>query len=548
MTPQFYQPLKLNAANRHAILVAVQSPIRGQYQPMEKLGSGGMGEVYRARDLKLNRMVALKILRPEQGGDPGLRQRFLQEAQAASALNHPNIITIHDILSEDGTEIMVMELVNGRTLTEVIPRGGLRVPQVINYAAQIADALAAAHNAGIVHRDLKPGNIMVTDRDLVKLLDFGLAKLLPSALNNDPDATNLAPLTVQGSIVGTLCYMSPEQAQGQPADHRSDIFSFGAVLYEMATGMRAFTGENGISMLSSVLRDEPRRVLEITPDVPPVLSDVIHRCLQKHPDARFQSMNELRDGLLRLRQLSESGNLYVQSPLASTVIVPPRPPEPAPPQPAPAAPPPTPKSSNTGILFLAIAAFFGLLIILGAAGLMWYLRSKPADPAPAAASQPATPAAPPANKPSPAPVEPPPVAPPIEKPAATLLVPIPDGTPVPLSLATDIPIDAEPGLPLDFEVTADVKIGGETVIVKGARATGSFLSREKKKQFLVVGRGVKVTIQLKTVDSHDGAKLKLRDAARPIETPGLKSKTLAVAKGSETLAYTTGEQAVRLKR
>ena len=231
----------------------VDQIIRGQYQPLEKLGSGGMGDVIKARDLKLNRIVALKFLRVEQS-DPSRRQRFIQEAQAASALNHPNIITIHDIISEDGAEIMVMEMVSGKSLDALIPRGGLRVGAIIKYAAQVADALAAAHGAGIVHRDLKPGNIMVTERDHVKLLDFGLAKLAPGTFGTDPDATNLTPLTVQGTIVGTLCYMSPEQAQGLPSDGRSDIFSFGAVLYEMATGNRAFTGSNSISTLTSVLR------------------------------------------------------------------------------------------------------------------------------------------------------------------------------------------------------------------------------------------------------------------------------------------------------
>ena len=293
--------------------------IRGQYQPLEKLGSGGMGDVIKAKDLKLNRIVALKFLRVEQS-DPTRRQRFIQEAQAASALNHPNIITIHDIISEDGAEIMVMEMVSGKSLDAIIPRGGLRVSQIIKYAAQVADALAAAHGAGIIHRDLKPGNIMVTDRDHVKLLDFGLAKLAPGTFGDDPDATNMTPLTVQGTIVGTLCYMSPEQAQGLPSDARSDIFSFGAVLYEMATGNRAFTGSNSISTLTSVLRDEPRRVLEITPDVPEVLSNVIHRCLQKDPDARFQTIAEVRDALIRLRQLAESGVLFVQSPQASGIF------------------------------------------------------------------------------------------------------------------------------------------------------------------------------------------------------------------------------------
>ncbi len=221
----------------------------------------------------------------------------MQEAQAASALNQPNIITIHDVITEDDPDIMVMEMVAGKTLDAIILRGGLRVSQIINYSAQVADALAAAHGAGIIHRDLKPGNIMVTEHDLVKLLDFGLAKLAPGAFGEDPEATGLTLLTVQGTIVGTLPYMSPEQAQGKLSDARSDIFSFGAVLYEMATGNRAFTGENSISTLTSVLRDEPRRVLEITPEVPEVLSDVIHRCLQKDPDVCFQTMAEVRDAL-----------------------------------------------------------------------------------------------------------------------------------------------------------------------------------------------------------------------------------------------------------
>ncbi|MFN0106965.1 MAG: serine/threonine protein kinase [Bryobacteraceae bacterium] len=503
----------------------MQSLIRGQYQPLEKLGSGGMGEVYKARDLKLNRMVALKVLRPDHSVDPDLRQRFMQEAQAASALNHPNIITIHDVLSDDGVEIMVMELVAGQTLNEIIPRGGLRVPQVINYSAQIADALAAAHGAGIIHRDLKPGNIMVTDRDLVKLLDFGLAKLAPGAFDSDPDATNLAPLTVQGSIVGTLCYMSPEQALGKPADTRSDIFSFGAVLYEMATGIRAFTGENSISMLSSVLRDDPRRVLEITPEVPPILSDVIHRCLAKNPDDRFQTMAELREALLRLRQLSESGTLYSQAPLAETVIV----------KPAIAAAP--------GKMWIYVLATFTTFVV-AIAGWFILLHQNTEPPTPVAA----VPNNEPNNKPSPTA---PPSAPappiPVKEPVA-LLVTIPDSTPVPLELQTDIPIDAEPGLPLQFKVTADVKIGGEIVIAKGAAATGEFFAREKKKRFLVVGRGAKISVQLASVQSHDGAKLKLHGEARTIESPGLKSKTIAVARGAAAIAYTAGTQAVRLKR
>jgi serine/threonine-protein kinase len=489
-----------------------------------------MGDVYKARDLKLNRMVALKVLRPDHSGDPGRRLRFMQEAQAASALNHPNIITIHDILSEEGSEIMVMEMVAGRTLNEIIPRDGLRVAQVINYSAQIADALAAAHGAGIIHRDLKPGNIMVTDRDLVKLLDFGLAKLSP-AFEVDPGATSQAPLTVQGSIVGTLCYMSPEQAQGKPVDARSDIFSFGAVLYEMATGMRAFAGDNAIGALSSVLRDEPRRVLESSPDVPPVLSDMIHRCLRKDPADRFQTMAELRDGLLRLRQLSQSGALYAQSPLAETVTVSP-------------APPSAPSPTKMWIYVLAGFAVF--VAVIGAWFLLPHKNPEPSSPIAA------LPHNEPTNKPSPTapvtPSAPPPPAVAPAKDAVVPLIPVPDGTPVPLELLANIPVDAEPGLPLQFKVTADVKVGAETVIAKGAAATGELHSREKKRQFLVVGRGAKINVRLNTVDSPDGAKLKLRDTVRAIESDGPKPKTIAVAKGAETLAHTDGPQAIRLKR
>ena len=205
-----------------------------------------MGEVYQARDTKLNRFVAVKILKPDQRVNAEQQRRFIQEAQAASALNHPNIIVIHDIVSEEGSEIMIMEYVPGRTLSNLISEGGLPVSQVVNLGLQIADALCAAHAAGIIHRDLKPGNIMVTDKDRIKILDFGLAKLEAPPMSGDPDATQIEPMTVQGSIMGTLCYMSPEQAQGKHVDARSDIFSFGAVLYEMATGQRAFTGDSGI--------------------------------------------------------------------------------------------------------------------------------------------------------------------------------------------------------------------------------------------------------------------------------------------------------------
>ena len=305
----------------------------GQYQFLEKLGAGGMGEIYKAQDTRLGRFVAIKVLPSAKSGDPERRRRFLQEAQAASGLNHPNIITIHDIVSEGDTEHMVMEYVAGRTLNDLIPKGGLRVPQALKYALQISDALNAAHAAGIVHRDLKPANIMVTDSGLVKVLDFGLAKLTDN--NNaitsiGEDAETIAatsPLTVEGSILGTVSYMSPEQAQGKKVDTRSDIFSFGAVFYEMLTGLtaifamgvvlyemlsgrRAFEGDSSLSTLSAILRDDVKPMIEVAPDVPPQMEEVIHQCLRKLPDDRTQSMRDVQAALAMLKRESDSGSLY----------------------------------------------------------------------------------------------------------------------------------------------------------------------------------------------------------------------------------------------
>src|SRR5579864_6463708 len=276
-----------------------------QYQFLEKLGSGGMGEIYKAQDTRLNRFVAIKILPSDKSGDPERRRRFIQEAQAASALNHPNIITIHDIVSDGNTQYMVMEFVSGRTLLDLIPTGGMRVSQVLQHATQMADALTAAHAAGIIHRDFKPANVMVTTSGLVKVLDFGLAKLTERspASQFDPDATaSEAPITVEGSIMGTVSYMSPEQAEGKRVDARSDIFSFGSVLYEMVTGRRAFHGDSGISTLTSVLRDDIRPIGEVAPDVPPLLEVIIARCLNKDPEARWQTMKEVGDALSSLRR------------------------------------------------------------------------------------------------------------------------------------------------------------------------------------------------------------------------------------------------------
>ena len=243
------------------------------YQLVEKIGAGGMGEIYKAQDSRLNRLVAVKILSPGLSTDPERRRRFFQEAQAASALNHPNIITLYDIMSEGDLQCIVMEYIAGKTLRDLIPAGGMAPAQALQYGTQIASALTAAHSAGIIHRDLKPSNIMVTTTGLVKVLDFGLAKWVDTGLSGQTgdQSTVEAALTREGSIIGTVSYMSPEQAEGKHVDARSDIFSFGDVLYEMVTGKRAFEGRSGISTLSSILRDDVRPIHEAAPEVPPLL-------------------------------------------------------------------------------------------------------------------------------------------------------------------------------------------------------------------------------------------------------------------------------------
>ena len=227
-----------------------------------------MGVVYKARDTRLKRSVAIKVLPAEQVSDPERKRRFIQEARAASALNHPNIITIHDIGSEGGIDFVVMEYVAGKTLDQLIPRKGLRLNETLKLAIQMADALAKAHSAGIIHRDLKPTNVMVTDDGLIKVLDFGLAKLTEVA--SDEGGTLTTQLqTEEGTIVGTVSYMSPEQAEGKKVDARSDIFSFGAVLYEMVTGQKAFQGESKMSTLMAVLKQEPKPISQLVPDYSP---------------------------------------------------------------------------------------------------------------------------------------------------------------------------------------------------------------------------------------------------------------------------------------
>jgi len=276
------------------------------YRLVEKIGAGGMGVVYAAQDTHLDRIVAVKVLPAEAVADPERKRRFVQEAKSASALNHPNIIHIYDIDQSDGIDFMAMEHVPGRTLDELIGSKGLSLGTALKYAIQIADALAAAHAAGIVHRDLKPANIMVTDKGLVKVLDFGLAKLIESGPAIDSIATQtLKPLTEEGTVMGTSAYMSPEQVEGKKVDARSDIFAFGSVLYEMVTASRAFQGGSRIATLSAILHLEPKPIESVPLD----LQKIIGRCLRKDPDRRFQHMADVRVVLDELKEESDSGKL-----------------------------------------------------------------------------------------------------------------------------------------------------------------------------------------------------------------------------------------------
>jgi serine/threonine protein kinase len=394
-----------------------------------------MGDVYKAQDTRLNRFVAIKVLPAKMSLDPERRRRFVQEAQAASALNHPNIITIYDIVTEGDAQFMVMEFVSGNTLHDSITAGGLPVPQVLQYGAQMADALATAHAAGIIHRDLKPSNVMITKSGLVKILDFGLAKLTDLNPSGDKQS-DLGPLTQEGAILGTVSYMSPEQAEGKTVDARSDIFSFGSVLYEMVSGRRAFDGGSSISTLSSVLRDDVKPFADVAPDTPPLLEAIISRCLPKDPNSRWQSMKEVEKALTSLkRTLDASGfdDATVRAPLVpmapgpasqmqtvSTRQAPPPPPISPPPAPPPlpqAAPPivapapapapqtaATPAKNNLGLVLGLLAV---MLLAIGAAGGWWWWNNRRQE----AQQQPvAVTPAPQTNAPAPAPADIPPLA------------------------------------------------------------------------------------------------------------------------------------------
>ncbi len=275
----------------------------GPYEVIAPLGDGGMGVIYRAIDTRLDRTVALKVLRPEALLDPDRKRRFAREAKAASALNHPNIVTIYDVGSDHDVDFIAMEHVEGEPLQCRLAAGLLPLEEVLRYARGVAEALAAAHAAGVVHRDVKPSNVMVTRTGQVKVLDFGLAKLMkPSLLDPEASTRSASLRTEAGVVLGTLAYMSPEQAQGKPVDARSDVFSFGVVLYELLCGVRPFKGTSMATLLSAILRDAPSLPRSLRPDTPPDLERVVHRCLEKDPAKRYASGGELCPDLARCEE------------------------------------------------------------------------------------------------------------------------------------------------------------------------------------------------------------------------------------------------------
>src|SRR5262245_3341390 len=274
----------------------------GPYALTSPLGAGGMGEVWRARDSRLGRDVAIKVLAEAVASDASRLHRFEKEARSASALNHPNIVTVYDIGAEADVSYIAMELVEGKTLREILFAGALPLRKLLPLATQIADGLARAHEAGIVHRDLKPENVMVTKEGLVKILDFGLAKLTGGAAGEGPESQlQTESGTSPGTVLGTVGYMSPEQAMGHPLDFRSDQFSFGSILYEMATGKRAFQKGTAIDTLAALLHEEPKPVAEIRPEAPTPLRWIVERCLAKESRQRYSSTDDLARDLATLR-------------------------------------------------------------------------------------------------------------------------------------------------------------------------------------------------------------------------------------------------------
>ncbi len=282
----------------------------GPYQILSPVGAGGMGEVYRAKDTRLDRVVAVKVLPSQRSADPELRQRFEREARAVSSLNHPHICTLHDVGSQDGVDYLVMEYLEGESLAERLKKGALALDEALRCGREIADGLDEAHRRGIVHRDLKPGNVMLTPRG-AKVMDFGLAKLQKTAVAREISMlsaipTEHKPLTDRGAILGTFQYMAPEQLEGKDVDARTDVFAFGALLYEMVTGRRAFEGKSQASLIAAILEHEPRPMTELQPLAPLALDWLVRGCLEKKPDDRWQSMRDVGKNLARVTESAET--------------------------------------------------------------------------------------------------------------------------------------------------------------------------------------------------------------------------------------------------
>jgi serine/threonine protein kinase len=274
----------------------------GPYQILEPIGAGGMGEVYSARDTRLDRTVALKILPSDFATDQHRMRRFIQEGKAASAINHPNVCTIYDVgEGENRRPFIAMEYIEGQTLSARIVRQPLKSEEIIEVAGQVADALDAACSKGITHRDIKPGNIMITGRGQVKVLDFGLARVAGVATGTGAESTTLVK-TDSGALLGTVQYMSPEQALGQKVDHRSDIFSLGIVMYEMATGRAPFAGSNAAEILDRIVHAQPEAIARFNYETPPELERIIRKCLEKDPGSRYQSARETLIDLKSLKR------------------------------------------------------------------------------------------------------------------------------------------------------------------------------------------------------------------------------------------------------
>ncbi len=571
-----------------------------QYEIVERLGAGGMGEVFKARDRKLNRFVALKVLPTDSRQDDERRQRFLQEARAASALNHPNIITVHDVISDDAADYLVLEFVNGRSLADLIPKGGLPASETLRYSIQISSALAAAHAAGILHRDLKPGNVMVNEHGIAKLLDFGLAKRMDSALSStgeEAETVDQAPRTLAGTILGTASYMSPEQIEGKPLDARSDIFSFGLVLYEMLTGRRAFKGDSAITTLTAVLRDEPTAISQVAVETPPQYERIIDRCLRKNPTDRWQSMSDLHAALAGLKEDLDSGRILPSGRLQAITAA----------SLAPPPPPPQPRKSKSPLIAALVAV--AAIAIASISGWFWY-RSRPAAPAsepvPVAATQPESTPKPPEPQPEPRPAETPvasaapapaaakplppapqaakpkpgapkitvlgqpsepakpitpepvPPPPPVPVQAAPQPVPIsvPDGTRVKLHLTADLTSAGQPGDVVRLITSEELRVNEATVIAKGAAVTAVLGEAGRK---FIFGRSSKIPILVDTVAASDGQKLRLRATLQPtgsdktrrqlqIQPTGGKNAEVLLPAGSPLEAYIDGTTDVRALR